>query len=151
MSKIFVVRTTSGREVQVVDRLQSRYKNEKEDYPGIYAILKPHEIRGYIFVEAESREQVAHLVYGITYAKGTVQESIKIEEIEKFFAPLVEVINIQKEDVVEITSGPFKGEKAKVKRLNKIKEEVVVELLEAAVSIPITLKLDAVRVIRREE
>ena len=35
-------------------------------------------------------------------------------------------------------------------RIDKIKEEVVVELLEAAVPIPITIKLDAVKVIRRE-
>ena len=37
-----------------------------------------------------------------------------------------------------------------VKRANNSKEEVVVELLEAAVPIPITVKMDAVRVIRRE-
>jgi len=30
------------------------------------------------------------------------------------------------------------------------KEEVIVNLLEAAVSIPLTLKLDAVKVIRRD-
>lgn len=151
MADIFVVRTTSGREVQVVERLVSRYNSEKENYPGVFSILKPHEIRGYIFVEADSREQVSHLIYSITYAKGTVQAPIHIAEIEKFFAPVVEVINIQKEDIIEISSGPLKGEKAKVKRINKIKEEVVVELLEAAVPVPITLKLDSVRVIRREE
>ena len=33
--------------------------------------------------------------------------------------------------------------------IDKAKEEVVVELLEAAVPIPITLKVDAVKVIRR--
>ncbi len=151
MSKIFIVRTTSGRETQVVERLVSRYNHEKENYPGIFAIMKPHEIRGYIFVEADSREQVSQLIYGVTYAKGVINEPITIKELEHFFAPVSEIINIQKGDIVEITSGPFKGEKAKVRRVNKIKEEVVVELIEAAVSIPITLKLDAVRVIRREE
>ena len=44
---------------------------------------------------------------------------------------------------------PFKREKAMVKRINKQKEEVVVELLEAAVPIPVTVKLDNVKVIRR--
>ena len=47
-------------------------------------------------------------------------------------------------------SGPFKREQAKVIRIDKTKEEVVVELLEAAVSIPITVKMDSVKVIRRE-
>ena len=53
-------------------------------------------------------------------------------------------------DIVELISGPFKREQAKVIRIDKTKEEVVVELLEAAVPIPITVKLDAVKVIRRE-
>jgi len=151
LSDIFVVRTTSGREVQVIERVVSRFNSEKENYTEIYAILKPHEIRGYIFIEADSKEQVSHLVYGVTYAKGVVQDAITIQKLEHFFAPVSEVMNIQKEDIIEITSGPFKGEKAKVKRINKIKEEVVVELMEAAVAIPITLKLDSVRVIRRDE
>jgi len=59
-------------------------------------------------------------------------------------------INIQKKDTVEIISGPFKREQAKITRIDKQKEEVVVELLEAAVPIPITLKMDSVKVIRRE-
>jgi len=46
--------------------------------------------------------------------------------------------------------GPFKREKARVSRVDKTKDEVVVELLEAAVPIPMTLKLDAVKVIRRD-
>jgi len=59
-------------------------------------------------------------------------------------------MNIQKNDIVEIISGPFKREQAKITRIDKQKEEVVVELLEAAVPIPITVKMDAVKVIRRE-
>ena len=59
-------------------------------------------------------------------------------------------VNIQKNDIVEIISGPFKREQAKITRIDKQKEDVVVELLEAAVPIPITVKMDAVKVIRRE-
>ena len=59
--------------------------------------------------------------------------------------------NIRKNDIAEIISGPFKREKAKVVRVDPAKEEVIVELLEAVVSIPITLKMDAVKVIRRED
>ena len=53
-------------------------------------------------------------------------------------------------DIAEIISGPFKREKAKIIRVDKLKEEVVVELLQAAVPIPITVKMDAVKVIRRD-
>ena len=60
-------------------------------------------------------------------------------------------INIKKNDIAEIISGPFKREKCKITRIDKTKEEVVVELLEAAVPIPITLKIDAIKVIRRDD
>ena len=60
-------------------------------------------------------------------------------------------MNIKKSDIVEIISGPFKRDNAKVIRINKPKEEIVVELLEAAVPIPITVKMDAVKVIRRDD
>ena len=59
-------------------------------------------------------------------------------------------VNIQKNDIAEIISGPFKREKCKIARVDHAKEEVVVELLEAAVPIPITVKMDAVKVIRRD-
>ncbi len=59
-------------------------------------------------------------------------------------------MNIQKNDIVEIISGPFKREKAKVKKIDELKDEVIVELLEATVPIPITVKMDSVKVIRRE-
>jgi transcriptional antiterminator NusG len=59
-------------------------------------------------------------------------------------------VNVQKNDIVEIISGPFKRENAKVTRIDQQKEEVVVELLESAVPIPITVKLDTIKVIRRE-
>ena len=48
-------------------------------------------------------------------------------------------------------SEPFKNEKAKVTRIDKQKGEVVVSLLGASVPIPVTVKLDNVKVIRREE
>ncbi len=60
-------------------------------------------------------------------------------------------LNIQKNDIAEIISGPFKREQCKITRIDKIKGEVVVELLEAAVPIPITIKTDDIKVIRREK
>jgi len=75
---------------------------------------------------------------------------VKYSEIEHMLEQVKHEMNIQKNDIVEIISGPFKRENAKVTRIDKTKEDVVVELLEAAVPIPITVKMDAVKVIRRE-
>jgi transcriptional antiterminator NusG len=53
---------------------------------------------------------------------------------------------LQEGQQVEIISGPFKGEKAKITRVNQSKEEVTVELLEAAVKIPVTIKAENIKV-----
>ena len=63
--------------------------------------------------------------------------------------PKITVVNIEKDDIVEILSDPFKKEKAKVIRIDKQKGEVVVGLLGAVVQIPVTIKLENVKVIRR--
>ncbi len=52
-------------------------------------------------------------------------------EVVPTMAKLLENIDIQLGDIVEIVGGPFKGERGKVKRLNKQKSEVIVELLDA--------------------
>jgi transcriptional antiterminator NusG len=65
--------------------------------------------------------------------------------------PNIEEIKIDKGDIVEIIGEPFKKEKAKVTRVDKQKGEIVVSLLNAVVPIPVTVKIDNVRVIRREE
>lgn len=59
-------------------------------------------------------------------------------------------MNIEKSDIVEIISEPFKKEQARVIRVDKQKGEAVVTLLNAAIPIPVTVKLDNLRVIRRE-
>ena len=59
-------------------------------------------------------------------------------------------IQIQKGSIVELISGPFKGERAKVVRIDESREEVVLELIEAAVPIPVTVKADQIRIIQKE-
>ena len=108
-------------------------------------------MRGYIFIEAPDAIAAEQAAFGIPYAKGILPAEIQYKEIEHMLEQVKKEVNIQKNDIVEIISGPFKRENAKVNRVDKTKEEVVVELLEAAVPIPITLKLDAVKVIRRDE
>jgi transcriptional antiterminator NusG len=65
--------------------------------------------------------------------------------------PKAEDYKIEVGDIVEMIGQTFKGEKAKVTRIDKQKSEVVVSLLGASVPIPVTVKMDNVKVIRREE
>ena len=51
--KIFALRTTANREDQVMDFVSSNA--EKKKYK-VYSIIRPHGMRGYIFVEAASKQ-----------------------------------------------------------------------------------------------
>ncbi len=145
---IFTIKTTANREDQVMDFISS---NAQKKNLSVYSIFHPQGMRGYIFIEAETRSDAEQAFHGVPYARGLLPAPIDYKEIESMLEQTKAQINIEKNDIVEIISGPFKRETAKVTRIDKDKEEVIVELLEAAVPIPITVKIDSVKVIRREK
>jgi transcriptional antiterminator NusG len=146
-TQIFGLRTAANREDQVVDYLVSKLQRNPK---GVLAVIRPHGMRGYIFIEATSKLDAETALAGVPYARGLLPREIPYPEIEHMLEQVKVEMNIKKNDIVEVISGPFKRENAKVMRINKQKEEIVVELLESAVPIPITVKMDAVKVIRRE-
>ena len=147
-SKIYALRTTANREDQVMDFVTSNAKKKKLQ---VFSIIRPHGMRGYIFLEAGSKSDAEQAAFGVPYARGILPKEISYEEIEHMIETEKKEINMQKNDIAEIISGPFKREQCKITRLDKVKGDVVVELLEAAVPIPITLKIDDIKVIRREK
>ncbi len=147
VSHIFALRTTANREDQVLDFITN---NVNKKGMLVFSIIRPHGMRGYIFIEAASRSDAEQSCFNVPYARGILQSELQYKEIEHMLEQVKLVINIEKGDIIELISGPFKREKAKITRIDKTKEEVVVELLEAAVPIPITVKLDAIKVIRRD-
>jgi len=144
---IFALRTTANREDQVMDFVGSNAVKKKFD---VYAVVRPHGMRGYLFMEAKTKADAEAAAQGIPYARGILPNPVSYGEIEHMLEQVKHEVNIQKDDIAEIISGPFKREKCKVTRVDKTKDEVVVELLEAAVPIPITVKVDAIKVIRRD-
>ena len=146
-SQIYGLRTTANREDQVMDFIVSNAQKKKLEG---FSVVRPHGMRGYIFVEAATKTDAEQAAFNVPYARGILPKTVDYKEIEHMLEQVKVEMNIQKNDIVEIISGPFKREQAKVTRIDKQKEDVVVELLEAAVPIPITVKMDAVKVIRRE-
>jgi len=145
---IYALRVTANREDQVMDFVSSNAKRKKLE---VYSVTRPHGMRGYIFLEAASRTDAEQAAFNVPYARGILPKPVNLREIEHMLETVKVEMNIKKNDIVEIISGPFKRENAKVTRIDKQKEDVVVELLEAAVPIPITLRMDSVKVIRREK
>jgi transcriptional antiterminator NusG len=145
---IYVIKVTTNKEDRALDMIEDK-ANKKQ--LSVYSLARPHGLRGYIFLEAEDRETAEEAAFNLPYVKGIIGKTVSYEEIKNMLEPTVEEINIEKNDIVEIISEPFKKEKAKVMRIDKQKEEAVVSLLGAQVPIPVTVKLDNLRVIRREK
>lgn len=116
----------------------------------VYSILVPHDIRGYVMAEALNKTEIEKSLRGVSHAKGIVEGEIALADIEKFFEPKPMVTKVDTGDIVELISGPFKGEKARVVRVDVKKEEITVELFEATVPIPVTVKGDSIKVVRKE-
>ena len=144
---IYTVRTTVGQESTVVDILAA--KSQKEELE-IYSIAIMPGLKGYILVEADNEMTVQRGISGVNHIKGrgVISGQVKIEELSTILStkPLMDAI--KPDQKVELISGPFKGEKARVIRVNDTKEEVTVELLEATVKIPVTIKAEHIRVIK---
>lgn len=145
---IFIIKVTTNKEENAVDMIADRAKRKELN---VYSVSRPHGLRGYILLEAEDRESAEEAVFNLPYVKGIIGKTISYEDIKNMVEPSVEAISIKEGDIVEMIAEPFKKEKAKVVRIDKAKEEVVVSLLGAVVPLPVTVKLDNVRVVRRDE
>lgn len=147
-SIIFIVKVTSNKEDKAMEMVVDKVVKKNVN---IYAIARPHGLRGYVLIESPDRENAEEAVYNLPYVKGILPKQVSYEEVKQMLEPVASEIKIEKSDVVEIIGEPFKNEKAKVIRVDKQKGEAVVSLLGAAVPIPVTVKLDNLRVIRRED
>ena len=145
---IFVIKVTTNKEDSAMDLIIDRVQKKSLQ---ILSVSRPHGLRGYLFLEAAEREMAEEAVYDLPYVKGIIGKTVTYTEIKNMLEPQVSEMKIEKNDIVEILAEPFKKEKAKVIRVDKQKGEAVVTLLEAAIPIPVTVKLDNVKVIRREE
>ena len=145
---IFIIKVTTNKEENAVDMIAERIEKKNLN---VYSVSRPHGLRGYILLEAENRESAEEAVFNLPYVKGIIGRTIGYEEIKNMVESSVETISIKEGDIVEIISEPFKKEKAKVIRIDKQREEVVVSLLGAVVPLPVKIKLDNVKVIRRDK
>jgi len=145
---IFIIKVTTNKEERVLEMIADRVQKKNLN---VFSILRPHGLRGYVLLEAEDRESAEEAAFDLPYVKGIIGKTINYEEIKNMIEPSATTISIKEGDIVEMISEPFKKEKAKVIRIDKQKEEVVVSLLGAVVPLPVTVKIDNVKVIRREE
>ena len=147
---IYAVKTTASQERTVADMIINR---EEED---IHAALAPDSLTSYVMVEADGNAALERALEDIPHARGVVERGgdaapSSFSEVEHFLSPKPDVEGIGEGDIVELIAGPFKGEKAQVQRIDEGKDQVTVELYEATVPIPVTVRGDQIRVLDSEE
>jgi len=145
---IFIIKVTTNKEEKAVDMISDRAIKKGIN---VFSVSRPHGLRGYILLEAEDRESAEEAVFNLPYVKGIIGKTISYEEIKNMIESSSKSVVIKEGDIVEIIGSTLKGEKAKVLRIDKQKEEIVVSLFGSVVQLPVTLKLDNIKVIRREE
>src|SRR3972149_1488637 len=131
---IFIIKVTTNKEERAVDMIAERAQKKQLN---VYAVSRPHGLRGYVLLEAEDRESAEESAFNLPYVKGIIGKTINYEEIKNMIEPSAPTVSIKEGDIVEMISEPFKKEKAKVLRIDKQKEEVMVSLLGAVVPMPL--------------
>ena len=132
---IYTIRTTSGREDIVIDIMSSKIRAEGLD---VKSLTHPAEIKGYIFAEG-GLGAVHKAAQGMMHIRGIMEKPKKTQS------------NVNEGDVVEIIGGPFKGEKGRITRVDKVKDEVTIELLEASIPIPVTIATEFIKILKHEK
>jgi transcriptional antiterminator NusG len=143
---VFAVRTTAGQEKNVAKLIEA--KSKMGEIP-IKAILVPEMLKGYVFIEADGPHSVEKAIAGVKHVRSRVPGIVTFPEVERYIVVKPVIEELDEDDLVEVVGGPFKGMKAKITRVDKAKEDVTLELLEATFTLPITVHADYVKLVEK--
>ncbi|MCW4023100.1 MAG: transcription elongation factor Spt5 [archaeon] len=143
---VFAVRTTAGQEKNVANLIEAKVKmNDLQ----IKSVLVPELLKGYIFIEADGPHSVEKGITGVRHVRSRVPGVVTFPEVERYIVVKPVIEELDEEDLVEVIGGPFKGMRAKITRVDKTKEDVTLELLEATFTLPITVHADYVKLVEK--
>jgi transcriptional antiterminator NusG len=143
---VFAVRTTAGQEKNVANLIEARSK--MGEIP-IKAVLVPEMLKGYVFIEADGPHSVEKAIAGVKHVRSRVPGIVTFQEVERYIVVKPVIEELDDDDLVEVVGGPFKGMRAKITRVDKAKEDVTLELLEATFTLPITVHADYVKLVEK--
>ena len=143
---VFAVRTTAGQEKNVANLIEAKVKmNELQ----IKAVLVPEMLKGYVFIEADGPHSVEKGIAGVKHVRSRVPGVVTFPEVERYIVVKPVIEELDEDDLVEVVGAPFKGMRAKITRVDKAKEDVTLELLEATFTLPITVHADYVKLVEK--
>ncbi len=160
-SYLYILKTSIGQEANVANEIRARLSGSGslvDIVDEIYAVLQSDHMRGYIFVEASAQHHVEKVIGRAGNRTTPLKNCRKVLEGEAPFRdifphlePKAATAGISEGDIVEVRLGAFKGQRARVTNIADSKEEITVELFDAPVPIPLTVRADQIRVTQRVE
>jgi len=158
-SYLYILKTTMGQEQKVASEIQARLSGTgslQDIQSEIFGVLCAPMLRGFIFVEASAFHHVEKLI-GRAGGRTTPLKNCRkvlpgtspLGDVTPYLEPKAATAGIEEGDIVEIRASSFKGERARVTNVAENKEEVTVELFDAQIPIPITIRADQIRVTQR--
>ena len=169
-SFLFIVKTAIGSEQRVAEEMQARLSGSgslTNIQNEVFSVLHPTGMRGYVFVESSAQHHVEKLIgrtggrdrktrgpilsTPLKNAKSVLGSEAPLQDVLPYLEPKAATSGIEVGCIVEIISGAFKGEKARVTAVSETKEEVGMELYEQPIPMTLNMRGDHVRVIERVE
>ena len=151
-SRFFAVKTTGGQEQNVAKFVGNRLERDESSIKSpICSIVVIESLKGYVFFEAPNAQVVSDAISGFKHVKNMIPGIVPYEDIEKFLITRSIVSEVSINDVVEITSGPFKNMRAKITRVEVGRSEVTILLLDAPYQLPVTVDVNGVRIVEKSK
>lgn len=135
-SHLFAIRTTGGQEKVVMRMLEAKANSNKTN---IQSVLLVENLKGYVVIEAINPTDAYMAVDGVRHIRGQLRGELEFKDIEGYLVKKSTISQLEVDNIVEITGGPFKGMKATITRIDAEKEEATVVLLDAAYQLPVTV------------
>lgn len=142
----YAIRTTARQEVNIALIMEARVESQDLE---VYSIIVPPEVRGYVILETPGVHVVYNVIRDLRHVKGQAPGVMSDEEVQRFVSPKPVIETLEPGQEVEIVAGPFKGMKAKVIRIEVPSNEVVLNVLESAYPLQITVPGDYVRPLKK--
>jgi transcriptional antiterminator NusG len=157
-SRFFAYKIREGQEVNVAlfidevihayERMQNRTEEQEEvikSKPKSLIVIP--SMKGVILAETKNPRILEYVLSGQRHYRGRIFGTVKFEEIEPFIRPksVIEVLNVG--DEIEVVSGPLRGSRGKVLRIDKTKNEVTFQPAEVSIPMPMTISMDAVKIV----
>lgn len=128
----------------VMNLLEAKARLNKID---IQSVLLVDNLKGYVVVEALDPSSAYQAIEGVRHIRGQLRGELEFKDIEGYLVKKSSITQLETDNTVEITGGPFKGMKATITRIDHEKEEATVVLLDASYQLPVTVDANYLKLV----